>query len=273
MPAPVFEHLTEIGRRIARARGLLLYLDFDGTLTHFQDVPAQVYLLPAVRETLRTLTCHERIALAIISGRTCVDLQARVGIDGAYYAGNHGLEISGPRCQFVEPTALASQEHVQKLADHLRIRLEPIKGAFVEDKGLSLSVHYRQAAPETAEEVRRQVHATLAGMSHPFQLTAGDKIYEIRPRLYWNKASAVNWIREQLNMPDALPIFLGDDGTDEDAFAALVEGITIKVGNFTSETAATYALEDPDEVHRFLKWLSDRICDRNPGRERSAAEV
>jgi trehalose 6-phosphate phosphatase len=141
--------------------------------------------------------------------------------------------------------------------------LQGIAGARVEDKGLTVSVHYRQVADAAVEDVRRAVHAVLAGSNHPFQLTSGDKVYEIRPRVYWNKGTAVEWIQEQLDQPGAQAIYVGDDTTDEDAFAALPEGITIKVGS-ALETAAQFRLQDPAEVCHFLEWLDDRRRQRRP---------
>jgi trehalose-phosphatase len=95
----------------------------------------------------------------------------------------------------------------------------------------------------------------LANSKHPFQLTLGDQVYDIRPRVPWDKGAAVNWIRAQLGRPNALAIYLGDDATDEDAFAALREEITVKVGP-SGETAALFRLEDPVDVRQFLRWLT-----------------
>ena len=206
--------------------------------------------------------------MAIVSGRDRTDLQARVGIPGVVYAGNHGLDISGPGFVYVEPTAASHSEALRELAQTLAARLESIAGVIVEYKGLTISVHYRQVAESAYEEVRRIVHATLAGMSHPFVLGAGEKVHEIRPRVYWNKGTAVTWIRAQLGSPEPLPIYVGDDTTDEDAFAALRDdGITIKVGQ-AAETAARYTVADPAEVQKFLEWLEDSTHPASAGAQK-----
>ncbi len=261
MSRPLFDATWEIEERIARAPHLLLCLDFDGTLTPFVEDPTQATLSPPVQRVLLALAGQENTSLAIISGRHRADLQARVGIAGLIYAGNHGLEISGPGCFFIEPTAAACGEALQELAAELTRKMEPIAGAFVEDKGLTLSVHYRQVAEADSEEVRRLVHATLAGTNHPFHLTTGEKVYEIRPRVYWDKGKAVGWIKEQLGKPEILIIYLGDDVTDEDAFTALPEEITVKV-NGSAETAARYELASPAGVRRFLEWLECLLRER-----------
>jgi trehalose-phosphatase len=100
------------------------------------------------------------------------------------------------------------------------------------------------------------VHAVLSQTSHPFVLAAGEKVFDIRPRVYWHKGSAVEWIAAKLGKPGTLPIYVGDDVTDEDAFAALTQGITVKVGE-AGQTAARYQLDGPPEVRKFLEWIDE----------------
>jgi trehalose 6-phosphate phosphatase len=128
----------------------------------------------------------------------------------------------------------------------------------VEDKGLSIAVHYRHAAPEQHEAVRSAVHGVLSNASHPFVLTAGRMCFDIRPRVYWNKGEAVKWLLTRIGQPDALVIFVGGDPTDEDAFAALPDGVTVRVGS-GPETAAKYHVDGPDGVWKFLEWLRKQL--------------
>jgi trehalose-phosphatase len=253
----LLEHLTEIGDRLDGAPVRLLFLDFDGTLTPLVDTPEQAHLSPAIRDVLRELVDRDPFGLAIISGRERADLHARVNVPGLIYAGNHGLEISGPGFLFIEPTAVACREALDDLADDLAIRLQPIAGALVEDKGLTLGIHYRQVAPGEHKEVHRIVQSALANPNRPFGMTEGARVHEIRPWVYWNKGTAVKWIQEKLGRQDALIIYIGDDVTDEDAFAALPDGITVKVGK-SADTRAQYQLKGPAEVQQFLHWLASR---------------
>jgi len=254
MSRRLFDAMEEVGERVVRAPHLLLCFDFDGTLAPIAEEPALVCLSPHMRRVVLSLADHDGVSLAVISGRDRADLQTRVGIPGLIYAGNHGLEISGPGCVFVEPAAAARSAALKELAVDLADKLYPVAGAWVEYKGLTLSIHYRQVADADCAEVRRQVQAALASTEQLFQLTRGDKTYDIRPRVGWNKGTAIDWIREQLGLPDTLAIYLGDDTTDENAFRALPEGITVKVGG-PSATAARYRLENPAEVRRFLEWV------------------
>ncbi len=229
MSRNIFEAMPEVSRKVADANHLLLCLDFDGTLTPLAQNSSEVSLPLRLKDLLASLSGRKSVSVAVISGRERGDLQARIDVAGLTYAGNHGLEISSPGHLFVEPKSIECTTALRQLAADLKTKLEPIQGVVVEDKGLTISVHYRQAAPEEVEQVRRIVHATLAGSDHPFQLSTGDKAFEICPRVYWNKGTAVAWVKEQVAKPDALVIYIGDDVTDEDAFAALPDAITIKV--------------------------------------------
>jgi trehalose 6-phosphate phosphatase len=174
------------------------------------------------------------------------------------YAGNHGLEISGPGLFFVEPTAASRSEALHQFAADLAVRIQGVPGAFIEDRGLTLSVHYGQVEPARIDDVRRIVHGVLAATDHPFRLTSGVNRFEVRPRVDWNKGTAVLWIRAQMGVPAPAAIYLGDGVTDEEVFTALEEGITVKVGS-PDGTAARYFVDSPTAVLAFLEWLIDRM--------------
>jgi trehalose 6-phosphate phosphatase len=233
-------------------------LDFDGTLTPLVDDPGTVYLPDQMQRVLRALAAQPRVTLAVVSGRQRADVQARVGIPGIIYAGNHGLEISGDGFLFVEPQALAYREALEGVALGIGAQLDAIEGAFVEDKGLTLSVHYRQAALACEAAVRRAVEDALAAARQPLSLTVGAMVFEIGPRVHWHKGSALEWIRQRIAQRDVLALFVGDDATDERAFAALKDGITVKVGS-SNATAAQYLVESPADVRRFLEWLAELL--------------
>jgi len=257
----LFDSLEEIHERIVQAPHLLLCLDFDGTLAAIARDPTTVFLSGRMRLTLESLSRCLNTSVAIISGRARADLQSRVDIPGLIYAGNHGLEISGPGLIFVEPGATARRAALEKLIPPLERGLEDIAGAHVEDKGLTLTIHYRQAAAANWERIRQVTEATLADSSHLFHITAGDRVYEVRPHGAGTKGTAVGWIKERLEKPTALVIYLGDDATDEDAFRILGEDITVKVG-CSPQTAAHYQIDGPADVQQFLEWLAQcRIAD------------
>jgi trehalose 6-phosphate phosphatase len=259
----LFEFAGEVEDRIVQAPHLLLCLGFDGTLAPFVDAPNGASLPGQVRRLLSTLAQDDRISLTVLSGRERSDLQERVGIPGLIYAGNHGLELSGPGFLFVEPMAAACRGELQTLAEELTHRLRDTPGAVVEDKGLTISVHVRMVPASQRDEVRHQIRMALSRVSHPFVVVRDEKVFEIRPRVYWDKGTAVLCIKAQFGQPGTLVIYVGDDATDEDAFESLPDGITVKVdGNVP--TAARYRLESLTEVRRFLEWVADILHRTTP---------
>ncbi|MCG3155869.1 MAG: Trehalose-phosphate phosphatase [bacterium] len=254
MSWPLFEHLDGVAWRLAANRQVVLFLDFDGTLAPIVERPELAHLPPETRALLHQLARQPGVTVSIISGRSLPDIQARVSLDALIYAGNHGLEIGGPGLHFVQPEAALQRPALQRLAGALATQLRHFTGVAVEDKGLSLSIHVRRAQPADHNKIARLVQASLAAFPG-LALAAGKMVLEIRPAVAWNKGSAVGWISAALAKKQALAICLGDDRTDEDAFAALPEGITIKVGP-AEASAARYHLNGPAEVRFFLAWLA-----------------
>ena len=253
---PLFEHLPAIASALRAAPEILLFLDFDGTLAPIVEDPSLARMPPETRQALARLAADPRFSLAIISGRALSDLHHRVDLEDLIYAGNHGLEISGPGVEFIEPTAAERLKALGELSRHLKVRLHDIPGVEVENKVLSASVHFRRARATSLPEIRQIVEDAVVFDGNPFEITEGRKVLEIRPRVGWDKGMAVRWIQQASGHPAALPLYIGDDSTDEDAFLALPEGITIAIGK-ARETAAQYFLDRQDLVPEFLRWLLD----------------
>jgi trehalose 6-phosphate phosphatase len=253
---PLFDHLSEVALSVRAASHVFLFLDFDGTLAPIVEEPGAAELPPKTRELLVILTERRGFSLAIISGRALADLRQRVGLDGLIYAANHGLVICGPRLKFVEPVAVERMAELQKLSQDLGIRLSHISGANVENNGLTASVHFRKASENDLKEIRRVVDDAVGSMGELFHVTNGLMVFEIRPRVNWNKGTAVQWILIAAERPGAMPVYLGDDVTDEDAFSALPAGITVRVGR-AGESSAKYHLEYQEAVLEFLTWLAE----------------
>ena len=251
------DRLPEI-RELARGRSLALFLDYDGTLTPIVSRPELAVLSEEMRERLRRLAAS--IPVSILSGRGLADLRALVGLDELIYAGSHGFEIEAPggrRQDLDEALALlpelgaAEQELIEALAE--------TEGARVERKRFSVAAHYRLVDAERTADVRRAVTRVAAG--HPgLRQASGKKVLELRPALDWHKGKALLWVLGWLGLdsPDALPVFIGDDITDEDAFEAVAaQGIGVIVRDDARPTAAGYALENTAEVGKFLDVIED----------------
>jgi trehalose 6-phosphate phosphatase len=264
MSRSLVQVITEVKNRFQSANSASLFLDFDGTLVPIAADPMEPQLDPDTAETLKQIASQEFLALTIISGRAIEDLYGRIRLRGIVYAGNHGLEIFGRDLRFVEPLAWSLRERLETLAGELEEELQGVPGAFVENKGLTASVHYRRVAPEDVPGIRAAVHAAAARHGALFRVSTGRKVLEIVPRTEWHKGAAARWINSQLSERPALSIYVGDDTTDEDAFRALPDEITIKVGA-AGATCARYRLPDPAAVHEFLLWLAARETPRARG--------
>jgi len=248
---------TEVEHRIGNAGRISLFLDFDGTLVPIEADPRSPRPDQSTMDTLQALSEQDSVVTTIISGRAIEDLYSRIRLNGLIYAGNHGREIFGRNLRFVEPVAFAQQKKLELLCEELRTSLEPLDGVNVEFKGLTATVHFRQAAESCRPEVEAAVHAAAANAGAALQVNSGRKVFEIAPRTGWNKGAAVRWINRNLGGDPALTIYLGDDTSDEDAFRVLDDAITIKVGSVLA-TSARYRLPDPTAVHQFLLWLAIR---------------
>jgi len=252
----LFQDLAKVDDRIRAAARISLFLDFDGTLVPLRPDPAEVRLSEETRATLIRLMRNDRTVTTMISGRSLSDLCSRVGLEGLIYAGNHGMEISGRQLHFIEPSAEIRREELRALSAKIAAGLRDVEGVFVEYKGLTTSIHYRSAAVRDLARIETLVRGAVALGPNLFRLDSGKMTFEIIPRAFWNKGAAARWINQHLGDGGALSIYLGDDNTDEDAFCALPDGITVKVGAFAA-TSAKYHLADPSAVHEFLNWLAN----------------
>jgi trehalose-phosphatase len=255
VPSPLLESLDEVGAAVESASHLAIFLDFDGTLAPIVESPRLAQLPLGTRATLERLARRGDCTLGVVSGRSLDDVRRRVGIDGLIYAGNHGLEISGGGLHFDEPTAVALKTDVGGAVGVLAPLLGRVEGALVEPKGLTASVHYRRVDAADRDEVERVVRRVVPEDHPTLVVVAGKMVWEVRPRVVWNKGKAVGWIRERLGLGQALTFYLGDDRTDEDAFAQVGRFVTARVGP-PQPTRAGYRLADPGEVAEVLAWLS-----------------
>ncbi|MEJ2092149.1 MAG: trehalose-phosphatase [Syntrophobacterales bacterium] len=244
--------------RQAAGKKLAFFLDYDGTLTPIVSRPEEAVLSPEMRQTVRELANH--CFVAIISGRDLQDVEKLVELDNIYYAGSHGFDISGPKGQHLEhQTGTEFLPVLDQTEKSLRHHLEDkIPGVQVERKKFSIAVHYRRTAADRVREVEEIVDQAQR-KSKGLRKTSGKKIFELQPDLDWHKGKALLWLSEQLGLgsSEVLPLYIGDDVTDEDAFKVLKDrGIGIAVQEEAAPTAASYRLRDPGEVEKFLKALT-----------------
>ena len=238
---------------------ILLLLDFDGTLSEIAPSPEEAILRPGNAALLSRLARHPKCTVGVISGRALENVSRKVGVPGLVYAGNHGLEIDGTGLQYLHPDAAAALPAIARVAGELDAALSDVTGAFVENKTLTLTVHFRQ----TPEQFHDAVAAVFDDAARPLvsaglcRVTSAKSALELRPAVDWDKGRALTLIRSRL-APDAFPIYIGDDATDEDAFQAAqdVGGAGVFVGPADATTCAHWRLDTPADVTQALAELS-----------------
>lgn len=242
---------------------IVLFLDYDGTLTPIARSPSQATLSPENKELLRHLVNNPVFQVVIISGRMLADVKQIVGIKGVIYIGNHGWEIEGSSMHFESLIPVQTSSVLKKIKYELMTQLSDIQGAFVEDKGVTLSVHYRQVAGDKEFLVKRIFDYICRPYhrQHMIKIHAGKKVLELRPPVEWDKGKAALWLLRKHEIlygkGNVLPVYIGDDSSDEDAFIALKDkGITVLVG-YQKFSAADYYLAGPREVTGLLRHIVD----------------
>ncbi|KAK4480613.1 hypothetical protein RD792_013691 [Penstemon davidsonii] len=261
----------------ARGKKIALFLDYDGTLSPIVDNPDHAYMSNSMRTAVRNVAKY--FPTAIISGRSRDKVHEFVGLSELYYAGSHGMDIMGPVQPFTnghkncikstnkqgkEVNLFQPASEFLPMIDEVYRSLveitKDIPGAKVENNKFCVSVHYRNVDEKSWTTVGHSVHEILKEYPR-LRLTHGRKVLEVRPVLNWDKGKAVEFLLESLglmNRDDVLPIYVGDDRTDEDAFKVLREGnrgFGIIVSSVPKESNAFYSLRDPSEVMEFLKTL------------------
>ncbi len=255
IPPSALASTKEIISRI-EGRKIVVFLDYDGTLTPIVNDPEKAFLPNSMLEVLKRVA--DSFPLAVISGRDLPDIRELVGMEEIYYAGSHGFDIAGPegmRTQHQKGTRyLSSLDHAEK---ELKEKAKPISGARIERKRFSIAIHYRNVQEDEVASLKKVVEE-VAGHHSDLRQSEGKKVLELQPKIDWHKGKAVLWLLDKLglNKADVVPFYLGDDVTDEDAFKTLRDrGLGIVVMDKPRPTAAQYRLNDPDEVEQFLTRL------------------
>jgi trehalose 6-phosphate phosphatase len=258
--------LDDDGRLTRRLAGRCpaVFLDYDGVLTPIVDRPEDAVMSEGMRDTVRALST--RCPVCVVSGRDRAAVQQLMGIEDLVVAGSHGFDIWSPREGTIADNPAAGFEGlIAKVTERLQADVGSIRGVKVEPKRASVAVHYRLAAAEDREQVTAVVRALLTEYSEGLKVTPGKKVYELEPKIDWDKGKAVRYLMRVLGFDsgDFVALYLGDDITDEDAFRALRgRGVGIIVGRPDDPevagraTAAEFVLASVEEVQRFLARLA-----------------
>jgi alpha,alpha-trehalase len=244
----------EIIHRLREGRPAI-FLDYDGTLTPIVEDPSRAVLPENIKELISELSEHWLVA--IISGRAMADVKRLVGIENIIYAGSHGLNIYGPEESFHETPGERFSATLDRVEKDLEDTVKDLDGVRVERKPYAIAVHYRQAGGEVLPELEKRL-SKISDNYPNISKQKGKKIFEFRPDIEWNKGKAIEYLMERLFVDSSrvVPVYIGDDTTDEDGFKSISNtGIGILVGDHKRQTEAHYTLRDPAETEDFLQEL------------------
>ena len=246
-------------KSMVQGKKIAVFLDYDGTLTPIVSHPDLATLDKSMLNTLQNLS--EKCVVAIISGRDRENVKQFVGLENIFYAGSHGFDISGPNDERFEiDEGKERLPELEAIEHKLREEIPNIERAWVERKKFAIAVHFRESPPEKEieiEEIVKKIHSHYPKL----RVTKGKKIFEIQPNIPWNKGKALNWLRKLLDLDkeNVVPIYIGDDVTDEDAFRAIIDdGLGIVVQKDPKTTYAKFSLKDCNEVQKFLTTIMDK---------------
>ncbi|KAH7864470.1 hypothetical protein Vadar_029917 [Vaccinium darrowii] len=276
--------------RIAKGKRIVVFLDYDGTLSNIVDNPEKAFMTKEMRMAVREVACC--FPTAIISGRGRGKVYDFIELDNVYYAGSHGLDIAAPlqSMNYGDPkhqTSVVGKKGnevvlfqpakkylpaIQKILGVLTEKTRSIRGAMIENNKFCISAHYRHVRDEDFCNLEKVVNSVI-GEFKEFRISKGKKVFEIRPDMEWDKGRALNYLLDTLGLgasSDVLPIYIGDDRTDEDAFEAIRnrgEGFSIVVSSTPKDTLALYSLRNPLEVNKFLlrmvRWKKNSSLDKS----------
>lgn len=260
----------------AKGKRIVVFLDYDGTLSPIVEDPEQAYMSDTMRSTVREVAKY--FPTAIISGRCRDKVYDFVQLAEIYYAGSHGMDIMAPGRAFNASKNVSKKTRdkgnevvlfqpakeflpmIDEVYKLLKEKLKRIQGALVENNKFCASVHFRCVEEKDLSILAEKVKSVLK--DYPLlHLTLGKKVLEIRPSIEWHKGNALEFLLDSLglsNSNDVMPLYIGDDRTDEDAFQVLKargQGYSILVSSVPKETLASYSLRDPSEVMAFLHQL------------------
>lgn len=236
---------------------ILIMCDFDGTLVPIQGDPQRCFLFPDIRKLLELITHSGNSTVAILSGRSLSDLRKRVSIKDVYLSGSHGLEVSGPNMNYVHPKAATAKSIIDGIRRDLEKKIGNIQGILIEKKTFAFTLHYRMAIKKNKVIAQRAFYESVSehtGSQKKVAILKGKQVLELTPDVEWDKGKACLLILKQLRRP-YLPVYIGDDVTDEAAFRALsTNGTTVRVGK-SKKTAAQYYLRHQWEILQFLEYI------------------
>ncbi len=232
---------------------LALFLDFDGTLTPVHDRPELANLSESMRSRLQRLSAITEVA--IVTGRDRDDVQEKIDLEDLIYVGCHGFDVGAPYLSLLpEFVHSVGTSELKKLSTDINELVGAVSGIIIKRKKWAIAIHYREVPNIEVNLLESSIMSLVASYTK-FSARIGKKVIEITPNVDWNKGQAVTWLVNIFEEKEGsiMPIYVGDDVTDEDAFCSINgHGISIVVSSGDKESAAMYRVEDSEEVGWFL---------------------
>ncbi|MFQ6136664.1 MAG: trehalose-phosphatase [Candidatus Hydrothermarchaeales archaeon] len=261
----IFDYLDEIQGEMEKRDLVALFIDYDGTLVHFKDRPDEALPSDEIKNTLASLVRNSKFEVVIISGRKMEDLKDMLSIDGLSLSGLHGMQILFSNGEsFTWNGWTKSKSLLGSIWDKMVHDFKNIDGIYLENKKMSLAFHYRLLPRGMVRDVCREFEDMVKENDRKGRLEVihGAEVLEVRP-MGWDKGRAVDIFLKHISAKekDILPLYIGDDATDEDAFIQLKgEGITVIVsGDREVSTSAQFRIKNPDEVIELLRWFLKNV--------------
>ncbi len=247
----------EIKKEIQQHSRLLILFDFDGTLAPIALQPGAAAMPEKTKQLLEKIAATDTIRVIIVSGRHLENIKEKAGISRIAYAGNHGMEweIDGKK------ESIELSEGYLKTLGEIKSKCKELEKQYlqtmVQDKRMTISIHYRALDEKFVQAFISKLHIILDPYVNAKQISLlqGKKVAEIRPYKPWTKGDFIHkFLAERCKDQHPYVIYVGDDTTDEDAFQAIPEGLSIYVGKKTNSHAKFY-LKNVDEVQRFMRYI------------------
>jgi len=244
-----------IKKRAVASKGVLLLFDFDGTIAPIVGDPLKAEMLPHWRDWLVALMGKNNIEVGVVTGRAQPDAGEKVRIDRMLIASDHGYEIWRGRKKIFSIGSEFTAE-IKTLGSVVYKKFGSISGVSIEQKDYSVALHYRHVDVKKqsllVKEYMEMIRPILKEQN--LELMRAKKLFEVRPKKFWDKGKGSKWIWENI-APGYLPVYFGDDTTDEDAFKELKSsGITVRVG-LKKSSKAEYYVREIDDAAPLMKWL------------------
>jgi len=261
-PSYLFDGIEVLADRLASSKRVFLFLDYDGTLSPIprRRVELERPLGNELRELLKRISRLDKVVVSIVSGRSVETLKRLVGLEGIYYAGVHGHVVEGPGARLTHCVAESLSHIISSFLHEVAGELSKF-GAVIEDKGFSFSVHYRGVRRENVEEIQRILYGAVARLPS-IRIRRGKSILEVLPNSGWDKGKAIAYMVSIFTAAGGpgIPIYFGDDYTDESAFRTvnLAQGISVRVGQ-KCRTNARYYVRGVGDVKSFLEDLETML--------------